>query len=246
MTYPPLPDGAHIFRVRATDAAGNSGEAQRSFNLDGTAPSAEITSGPSGATANVSPTFVFVGSEVGTALDCRLNEGTWNPCSSPYQLTNLAPGDYIFEIRATDSVENSGYSDTAYRTFTVTEAAAAATITAGPEGSTSSVSATFEFESDQPDAEFECRLDSPSGQGVWSTGCVSPATYTGLSEGLHELQVRATGSSQSTPGPAATRAFVVDTMAPSSPDIHRGPDPTSNTTPTIDSPRRPAQWSSAR
>ncbi len=64
----PLSDGSYTFRVRATDAAGNtSTEATRSFQVDATPPSVSVDSGPSGATTEQSPTFTFSGTDsVGT------------------------------------------------------------------------------------------------------------------------------------------------------------------------------------
>ena len=61
-------DGTYTFRVRATDAAGNTGaEATRSYNLDRTAPAAPtITSAPAGELQDDTPTYAWTG-EIGSS-----------------------------------------------------------------------------------------------------------------------------------------------------------------------------------
>src|SRR3712207_2155629 len=67
------PDGAYTFRVRAVDAAGNTGaDATRAYTLDRTAPAAPtITSGPAADSTDDSPSYGFT-AEVGAALECRI------------------------------------------------------------------------------------------------------------------------------------------------------------------------------
>src|SRR5439155_224916 len=60
-SYGPLADGAYTFSVRAKDSSGNLDPSPptRSFVVDTTAPSATVTSGPSGAVNTDSATFGF-------------------------------------------------------------------------------------------------------------------------------------------------------------------------------------------
>lgn len=60
------------------------------------------------------------------------------------------------------------------------------TIASGPASSTTSTSAAFSFSSNTSGAGFECSLNS----GAWAA-CVSPKSYSGLSVGGHNFQVRA-------------------------------------------------------
>ena len=60
-----LANGAHTFEVRALDAVGDPDPtpASRSFVVDTLAPQTTITGGPSGATADNTPTFTFTSPE---------------------------------------------------------------------------------------------------------------------------------------------------------------------------------------
>ena len=60
---------------------------------------------------------------------------------------------------------------------------------AGPAASTSLTTATFILSSNEPDATFQCRLDSLDPLAF--IDCSSPQTYTALGVGPHILEVRA-------------------------------------------------------
>jgi hypothetical protein len=83
------------------------------------------------------------------------------------------------------------------------------TIDSGPTGSVSTTSATFSFSSSEANSTFECKLD-----GAAFAGCSSPTSYTGLAEGSHTFEVRATDAAGNTDPTPATRAWSVDTTAP--------------------------------
>ena len=59
------------------------------------------------------------------------------------------------------------------------------TITGGPTGTVASTSATFTFTSTEAGSTFQCRIR-------YRNFCGCPASYTGLSQGSHTFQVRAT------------------------------------------------------
>jgi hypothetical protein len=73
---------------------------------------------------------------------------------------------------------------------------------------TADTTPTFLFSSDDPAALFQCSLD-----GGGFAGCDSPHTTAALSEGSHQLQVRAVDSAGNQ-GPAVTRDFTVDSSVP--------------------------------
>src|SRR5690606_34532178 len=69
-----------------------------------------IASAPATPSNNPDPVFEFDadGGLSGAAVfECRLDDGAWEPCTSPHPFTNLPDGDHEFEVRATDPAGNS-------------------------------------------------------------------------------------------------------------------------------------------
>ena len=88
-------------------------------------------------------------------------------------------------------------------------------ISSGPGGATNQRDASFAF--DGNGTGFQCRLDTPGGDGTFSD-CTSPTRYESLSDGAYRFAVRALDANAS-PGVPAVRDFVVDTVAPAAPVI---------------------------
>ena len=93
---------------------------------------------------------------------------------------------------------------------------------------TSSDSANFTFHSNDGDATFECRLDSDL-EGDF-TSCTSPQNYTGLDEGEHTFEVRATDEFDRTDPIPASYTWDVDLTAPTVTIDSAPDDPTNETT----------------
>ncbi|MBY5164137.1 carbohydrate binding domain-containing protein [Salsipaludibacter albus] len=73
---------------------------------DTTAPQTSIDAGPSGDVDGTSATFAFSADEEAT-FACRLDGGTWEPCTSPVTHDGLAFGAHTFEVAATDTAGNA-------------------------------------------------------------------------------------------------------------------------------------------
>jgi Bacterial Ig-like domain len=202
----PLSDGPYTFRVKATDAAGNSAEATRSFQVDATPPSVSIENGPSGITSDQSPTFTFTGTDaVGPlSFQCSIDSGTasFRGCSGPGNSDKpsspLGFGSYAFRVRGTDGAGNTAV---ATRSFSV-KGPPETTITKGPK-KTRKLRPKFKFTSTDSDATFECKLD----KGQFAS-CASPFRTPKLKPGKHKLKVRAIGAG-GTDGTPAVRKFRV-------------------------------------
>jgi alpha-tubulin suppressor-like RCC1 family protein len=203
-----LADGAHTVDVRATDQASNVGTASVGFTVDTGLPVVDSFSPGDGSfTADTTPAFSFsVTDSAATTAECRIDSGSWNPCSSPYSAPSLAEGAHTLTVRATDQ---AGNQDSAGIGFTVDSLAPAVNITAPGAGA---------FVNDNtPDVSFsvtdatattvECRVDG----GAWS-GCTSPLTTATLGEGSHSVDVRA--ADQASNSSTASVAFTVDTVLP--------------------------------
>jgi hypothetical protein len=207
----PLSDGPYTFRVRATDAAGNSAEATRTFQVDGTPPSVSIDSGPSGAITEQSPTFTFSGSDTAGAVtfQCSIDTGTpaFRGCSGPGNsdtpASPLADGSYTFRVRATDAAGNSSVAARSFSVQTPTPSAPETTIKKGPK-KTRKARPKFKFTSSDPAATFQCRLD----KGQFAV-CASPFTTPRLRPGKHKLKVRAVSVGGTDPTPAVRKFRVL-------------------------------------
>ena len=81
---------------------------------------ARITSGPSGTTADPTPTFTF-SSNGGSAsgFECKADTRGYAPCTSPKTVAHLADGPHTFYVRAVDGDGHHAIQP-AIRTFTVT------------------------------------------------------------------------------------------------------------------------------
>ncbi|HEX3256084.1 MAG TPA: sigma-70 family RNA polymerase sigma factor [Gaiellaceae bacterium] len=115
-SYSGLGQGEHTFRVRAKDAGGtvDPSPASRSWSVDTAAPNTTITSGPKASTGSRSATFSFSSSESGVSFQCRLDGGSWQPCSSPRSYGGLKKGAHVFRVRAIDAAGNVDSSPDAW------------------------------------------------------------------------------------------------------------------------------------
>ena len=187
--------GRHELRVRAIDAAGNTDPTPASHEWsiveppDTTAPDTTIESGPPAESSNTTARFEFTSTEASSTFECSLDGAAFGPCASGVEYSGLALGDHRFEVRATDVAGNVDLSPAFYEWSIVAPpdtTAPETTIDAGPERSSESTVARFEFSSEEGGSSFECALDG-GGFGP----CESPLELTGLSPGAHVLRVRA-------------------------------------------------------
>jgi hypothetical protein len=183
-----LSDGPHTLHLRAIDAASNIGSVlTRSWDVQTGAPVTTINTGPDGLTSQRSASISFSSDRPGT-FECKLNQAPWDACSSPVDLSDLADSSYTFRVRAMSSVVPAGVKDPTppSRTWTVDGTAPETTILTSPTGTTEETIAQVTFESDDPDAGFQCKLnDAPF------DSCSSPLNLSNLATGAKELSIRA-------------------------------------------------------
>ena len=202
-----LGQGPHTVLVRAVfqGSLRDPSPASATWTVDTVGPTTTITAGPSGTVGAGATSFSFTANEPAT-FTCRLDGGAPYACTSPEGLGALGSGSHTFGVRATDGAGNSGPEAT--RTWTVDAVAPVVTITGQPATPTQQTSGTVTFTVDDNTATVECRLDG----GVWAT-CASPTTRTGLADGTHVLEVRATDPAGNVSDPASAQ-WRVDTTAP--------------------------------
>jgi hypothetical protein len=197
-----IANGSHTFMVKARDLASNEDAtpAQRSFIVDGSAPTIAFTSGPAAgqyiAAAEVS--LCWVATDNQSPLDSvdysvKLDAaefGPWTPdsCAS---FVSLAEGSHTVTVSARDEAGNIG---AAARSFFIDLTPPAATIVSGPaQGSFAGATVTYTWSgTDNLTAAnsivFSYRMD----ENVWSAFSTNKtATFSALSDGSHTFKLRA-------------------------------------------------------
>lgn len=182
----PLPDGDHVLEIRSVDDAGNEGDVlTHEWTVDTEDPPAiEWGEVPSPSSSDPTPTLTFSG-EPGSQAFCRVDDGPWEPCSSPFTVPTLGDGPHKVAVKIVDPAGNE--SPVVEHGWTVdTTPPPAPTVLSGPDGSTTSPSATFSF-APAPGASLECSLD-----GAAFGPCPTTLELSGLGLGEHVLRVRQT------------------------------------------------------
>ena len=247
MTREDLTEGEHTFRVRSTDAAGNTdaSPATHTWTVD-LAPDTTIESGPDDPTASPTAQFVFSSNDTNAGYECALDAAGFSSCATPAEYTGLAAGEHTLRVRAKDlagSVDDSPAVHT--WTITVPPETTIDTVTPNmePDLQTESSEVTFTFSADQPGATLRCSLDT----GAF-TPCTSPVSYTGLQPGPHDFEVQATGTANNPDPTPATYSWEIGDLTPPVVTLVQTPlaqteDTTATFTFTIDDPEAVAQCS---
>ena len=222
----PLADGSYVFRVRATDAAGNQAVLTRSFTVDTTPPSLSIDSGPAGPTSDTTPPFGFTAGGDAATVECSIDQGTplYVSCASdnPYSPASpLADGSYVFRLRVTDALGNEAV---ATQRFSVNTAAPSLSIDSGPLGPTNDTTPSFGFTA-EAGATVECSVDQGTAAYRSCTSGTADLVTRPLAEGRYTFRVRATDGLGNQA--IMTQSFTVDT-APPSLSIDFGPSGTTS------------------
>jgi RHS repeat-associated protein len=153
-TYEGLSEGSHQFRVRAEDSAANPDQtpAQRSFEVDTTAPETTIDSPQPTYTSHETWPIQFSASESGATFKCSLDDPSGKAkasCSPPFALPeHLQPGSHTFLIAATDKAGNTETTPTkwSFDTAIYPDAPATSKLVAPDEGTRTGSHLTLESE----------------------------------------------------------------------------------------------------
>lgn len=119
-TPAPLADGKHKVTGQAVDQAANLDTSPFSVTVtvDTVRPNTSITSGPSGATTDRTPTFTLASNETGARFQCSVDGAAFKACRPTATLPKLAFGAHVFRARAVDRAQNID-TTAAQRKFTV-------------------------------------------------------------------------------------------------------------------------------
>ena len=196
----PAADGNHALAAVATDNAGHPSSDIRNVDVDRTAPETTIAGKPANPSNTTSPVFTFGSSESGSTFECRIDGGSWAPCTSPHTLNGLTDNDHTFDARATDAAGNTDASpdtwtwhrDTNNPNATINHPGAnvrqAITLTSTENDPPSSgyasglASVTFEYSSDGTTwATIGTNNSPPLNDILWNT--------TGVADGVYQLRI---------------------------------------------------------
>ena len=195
-------DGGYQLVARATDNVGNvTDTAVIPVTVDNTAPDTSFSSTPSNP-SNGSPSFGLASNESAT-FECSLDGGGYAPCTTPYSPT-LASGAHTLAVRGLDAAGNVDATPVSFA-WNVDATAPVVTLTSTPPNPSGSASASFAFTTTE--GTLTCRLD-----GAAFTACSSPRALSGLADGSHTFDVRATDSVGNVGN--ATYTWTIDTTPP--------------------------------
>ena len=172
-------------------------------------PATTIDSGPGGLTANNDPSFTF-STDLGTSFECRLDgpgaaNGTFAPCTSPKDYTDLDDGDYTFQVRAILLLAPDRHA----RDPQLHRRHHPARHDDQLRPERHRPPTTIRASPSQPRARGELRMPArrPRRHDRHVRPLHSPRSYTDLADGAHTFQVRATDAAANpdpTPAPAAS------------------------------------------
>lgn len=205
-----------------------------------TPPDTRITHGPSGTTADASPSFSFAADAAnGVTFSCRLSgpgaqAGTWAPCTSSENLDGLADGSYTFAVRAATGPAGADPTP-ATRSFTVDTTAPAAPVFAAPADASWNATGTIELSGTaEPGSTLEVvEGDDDRGAALVDDAGAWSLTLTAVPDGTHAYTARATDAVDNTSADSAPRTVRVDTAAPAPPAISAPADASWNATGTV-------------
>jgi hypothetical protein len=221
-----LPNDASYSLVETfTDAAGNSSNPVPSatYVYDGTAPAAPTVTTPSSPAKLAAPAFAYT-AEAGATAECRLLRAAtvvkdWTTCGSPLvDLTGLADGTYVLEVRVTDAAGNLSPTGTSlgYTYDTTAPTTPVVSFTPASPSTSTSPSVTWVGEAG---TTASCRLMFNS-VGQTPVACTQPwKPALTLGDGSYEMRVRLTDAAGNSSASGVSSTYVLDTTAPTAPVV---------------------------
>lgn len=176
----PVGHGKHAFRVRATDAAGNTGSPaylQWSVALD--APPIRIDQAPPDPTTQMHELVRF-SSVQGASFECASWLDDWFPCESPHQVA-ANDGVVQFQVRA---LLDGRKSDPVKLQWRVDSRGPEIERTQGPRLTDNDPNPVFAWTCEGGCGEVTCAID-----GTPIEPCVSPVQLHDLADGDHQFDM---------------------------------------------------------
>ena len=230
ITTPVAGDQTTNLRATATDSVNNASgcSSALAYTEDSTAPNTQIDSGPQGPTNDPTPSFGFSATGGAQSFACRFDSGSFGPCSGPGDTHTASPqlsdGAHTFEVRATDSAQNTD-STPASRSFTVdTVAPATPSLTDTDPDSPANdnnpeVKGTAEAGSTVKIYSSSDCSGSPLASGSAATFSGAGITTPVPSNQTTNLRASATDAAGNASGCSTALAYTHDASAPATPSL---------------------------
>ena len=172
------------------------------------APVTSISNGPASLTNATGAMFSITSSAANASFMCSLDSSEANACTSPVSFAGLLEGPHTFTVW---SIDPSGLADLTPATYNwlIDLTPPDTSIVLGPPNRTDTPEATFNFASTEPGSTFACSLDG----GPYLI-CAAPHVYSGITEGHHTVDIRATDAAGNTDPSQATHTWAYDVTPP--------------------------------
>lgn len=224
----PPAEGPHSVAATATDRAGNTGASSAAvdFELESVPPPQPTILTPASGTAQADDSITFAGTAEDQTAIALLDGSTQLASASAdnqgdWDVTfNLADGEYSVVAVATDEHGNDSPPSTTVE-LTIDTTGPISTITAQPPTFSNQTEASFDFEANEPNVDFECSFDLT----YWAP-CAPIATFTGLPSGLNSFAVRGTDALGNIGAPTTAYEWTIDLDPPAAPAINNPTSPT--------------------
>ncbi len=179
-------EGANIISATAIDLEGHvSDTVTATIVLDTLAPDTNILTGPATLTNQNTASFGFTSTKNGSTFECKIDQGSYEVCTTPANYDNRADGTHTFFVRATDPVGNTDQTPASF-TWKVDTVPPIAVIIGAPPSLTNMRNASLTVAGDDVIA-YQYNLDF----GVFSadTSTSTPIELSGLLDGTHKVLV---------------------------------------------------------
>lgn len=210
-----LPIGVHIFAARASNAFGTDPTpAMTFFVVMPSIPTISVafTGVPTGTTVDATPHITFETMGPVEVTGCVVDDDMEHaqPCEGMFEPGELADGRHSISVYA---VSDEGEATAVAASFDVEAIDLETTITQKPTNPTNQTSTEFEFETNLPDASFECRFGTDQYEPC-STPFDSSTVIPEFEEETYDFSVRAANRARGEDTDAAEYSFEVDTTRP--------------------------------
>ena len=206
-----VPEGAHTFYVREV-TTGASAPVSRSWTVDLTPPTTQVTAKPPPLSNSTTSTFVFSSPDPTAGFRCSLNGAAPQACASPVVYAGLADATRSLLIQAVDP---AGNVDTQAQPIIWTvDTTPPDTTLANPGSLVAEDVAVFQFTSSEPGSTFQCSFRNKP-----FSACTSPDAVDVPGSGAQVFKVRAVDAAGNVDPTPAVHSWTSDLKPPKRPKV---------------------------